>query len=175
MSRYEFLLFLHVTAVIVWLGAGTTLALLALYAERQRDRELGSRLGAIAGWLGPRVFAPASLGTLVFGILLVLDGSWTFEPLWIKLGFAAFAASFLLNVGVRLPLARAIGRGTLEPRRAARLLGLLARVELAVLYLAVADMLSKPTGADTGTLAGGGAILGIVALIAVTGAVRARG
>jgi len=27
MRRYEFLLFLHVVSVIVWLGAGTTLAL----------------------------------------------------------------------------------------------------------------------------------------------------
>jgi len=175
MSRYEFLLFLHVTAVIVWLGAGTTLALLALYAERQRDRELGSRLGALAGWLGPRVFAPASLGTLVFGILLVLDGSWTFQPLWIKLGFAAFAVSFLLNVGVRFPLVRRLERGTLEPLRAGRLLALLARVELAVLYLAVADMLAKPSGAETGTLIGGGSILAAAALAAAIGAMRVRG
>jgi uncharacterized membrane protein len=174
MSRYEFLLFLHVTAVIVWLGAGTTLTLLALYAERQRDRELAPRLGALAAWLGPRVFAPASLGTLAVGILLVLDGSWTFQPLWIRLGFVAFAVSFLLNVGVRFPLLRRLERGTLEPLRAARLLGLLARVELAVLYLAVADMLSKPTGADTGTLAGGGAILGLATLAATVGAMRAR-
>jgi uncharacterized membrane protein len=173
MSRYEFLLFLHVTAVIVWLGAGTTLALLALYAERQRDRELGARLGALAAWLGPRVFAPASLGTLAVGILLVLDGSWTFQPLWIRLGFAAFAVSFLLNVGVRVPLLRRLERGSLEPLHAARLLGLLAPVELAVLYLAVADMLSKPTGADTGTLAGGAAILGLATLAAGVGAMRA--
>ena len=174
MSRYEFLLFLHVAAVIVWLGAGTTLALLALYAERQRDRELASRLGALAAWLGPRVFAPAALGTLAVGILLVLDGSWTFQPLWIRLGFAAFALSFLLNVAVRFPLLRRLERGSLEPLRAARLLGLLARVELAVLYLAVADMLSKPVGTDTGTLAGGGAILGLATLVAVAGAMRVR-
>ena len=76
MSRYEFLLFVHVAAVIVWLGTGTALAFIAIYAERSRDRALGEQLGTLAAWLGPRVFAPASLGTLVAGILLVLDGSW---------------------------------------------------------------------------------------------------
>jgi len=164
MSRYEFLLFVHVAAVIVWLGTGTALALIAIYAERSRDRALAERLGTLAAWLGPRVFAPASLGTLVAGILLVLDGSWSFHRLWIELGLAAFAVSFLLNVGVRFPLLRRLEGGTLDPLRGVRLLGLLARAELAVLYLAVADMLAKPTGADTGTLIGGGAILGLVAL-----------
>ena len=126
MSRYEFLLFAHVAAVIVWLGTGTAFALIAILG----DRELLPRLGPLGAKLGPRVFAPASLGTLVFGILLVLDGHWSFDPLWIKLGFAAFAASFLLNVVVRAPLARRMGRGDLDPQRAGRLLALLARVEL---------------------------------------------
>ena len=49
-----------------------------------------------------------------------VDGSWTFGPLWIKLGFVAWATSFLLNVGVRLPLIRRLDRGTLEPFRTAR-------------------------------------------------------
>ena len=39
MSRYELLLFLHIVCVIVWLGTGTALALLAIYAGRS-DREL---------------------------------------------------------------------------------------------------------------------------------------
>jgi uncharacterized membrane protein len=179
MSRYEFLLFVHVAAVIVWLGTGTALAFIAIYAERSRDRALGERLGTLAAWLGPRVFAPASLGTLVAGILLVLDGSWTFHRLWIELGLAAFAVSFILNVGVRFPLLRRLEGGTLDLMRGVRLLGLLARAELAVLYLAVADMLAKPTSADTGTLIGGAVILGLVALgsavvFASTRAVRLR-
>ena len=174
MSRYEFLLFVHVAAVIVWLGTGTALAFIAIYAERSRDRALGERFGTLAAWLGPRVFAPASLGTLVAGILLVLDGSLTFHRLWIGLGLAAFAVSFLLNVGIRFPLLRRLEGGTLDPARGVRLLGLLARAELAVLYLAVADMLAKPTGADTGTLVGGAAILGLVALGSAVAFARTR-
>jgi uncharacterized membrane protein len=169
MSRYELLLFAHVVAVIIWLGTGTALALISILG----DRELLERLGPLGRRLGPRVFAPASLGTLLFGILLVVDGSWSFDALWIKLGFAAFAVSFLLNVLVRAPLARRIGRGDLEPREGGRLLGLLARVELTVLFLAVGDMVAKPTGSDTWTLVEAGAILGLAVLGAVLGALRA--
>jgi uncharacterized membrane protein len=171
MSRYEFLLFAHVVSVIVWLGAGTTFTLIAIFG----DRELMQRLGPLGRRLGPRVFAPASAGTLVFGILLVLDGSWTFDPLWIKLGFAGFATSFIVNVLVRAPIARRMGKGTLDPRRGGRMLGELARFELTVLYLTVADMLAKPTSADTWTLVVGGAILALVALAAALGALRPAG
>jgi hypothetical protein len=37
----------------------------------------------------------------------------------------------------------------------------------AVLYLAVADMVAKPTGDDVTALAGGGALLALVALASV--------
>jgi hypothetical protein len=171
MSRYEFLLFAHVVGVIVWLGTGTAFALIAIFG----DRELMQRLGPLGAKLGPRVFAPAALGTLVFGILLVLDGSWTFEPLWIRLGFAAFLGSFLLNAAVRAPLARRQGRGEIDPARAGLLFGRLAVLELTLLYLTVADMVAKPVGGDTGTLIAGGAILGIAALYAAAGAFRAPG
>jgi hypothetical protein len=122
MSTYQVLLFFHVTSVIVWLGAGTTVALLGAVGAPANIVELGRRLG-------PRVFAPASLGALGFGLALVEQGSWTFHPLWIKLGLAAFAASFALTVGVR------IGR---LPR-------LFAALQLLVLYGAVLDMIAKPS------------------------------
>jgi hypothetical protein len=168
-SRYEFLLFAHVVGVIVWLGTGAAFALIAIFG----DRELLPRLGPLGAKLGPRVFAPAALGTLVFGILLVLDGDWSFDPLWIELGFVAFLASFLINVAVRAPIARRMARGALDPRRGGRLLALLARVELTVLFLAVGDMVAKPTGADTWTLVGGGAILALVVVGALAAAMPA--
>ena len=59
-----------------------------------------------------------------------------------------------------------------SPQRTARVLGLLPRFELTVLYLTVADMIAKPTGADAGTLAAGGAILGLVAAGVAWGVVR---
>jgi hypothetical protein len=152
MTRYELLLFLHITSVIVWLGAGTTVAVLS-----QRIP-----ISEHAQWLGPRVFGPASIGSLAFGLALVFDGHWTFAPLWIQLGLGAFALSTLLNVGVRFPIFRSNA-----PDRD-RKLAALARVELAVLYLTVADMVAKPTGDDEVTLVVGGAILALVALASAT-------
>jgi uncharacterized membrane protein len=170
LSRYELLLFLHVVCVIVWLGTGTALALLAIYAGRS-DRELLRRIGPLGRALGPRVFAPAALGALVLGVLLVLDGSWTFAPLWIKLGLGAFAFSFLLNVTIRAPLVRRQAKGAVDPARG-RLLGRLAVVELTVLYLAVADMVAKPSGGDTGTLIGGGLVLALAIAYVAAGTLR---
>ena len=110
----------------------------------------------------------------MLGVLLVLDGSWTFGPLWIKLGLGAFAFSFLLNVTIRAPLVRRQAKGgAVDPVHAGRLLGRLALVELTVLYLAVADMVSKPSGGDTGTLIGGGLVLALAIAYVAAGTLRA--
>jgi len=162
MSTYELFLFLHVASVIVWLGAGTTLAVLWL----SPDSVLRARVGELGAWLGPRLFAPASLGALAFGLVLVQKGSWTFHPLWIKLGLAAFATSFVLNAGVRARLLRRLER---DPVGVGKRLAALARFEIAVLYLTVADMVAKPTTADVWTLAVLGGILALVAASSLLG------
>src|SRR5689334_6022967 len=155
MTIYELLLFLHISCVIAWLGAGTAMAVVSLAMPMP---ELG-RL------LGPRIFGPASLGALGFGLALVFNGNWTFSPLWVQLGLGAFALSTLLNVGVRLPIVRSSA-----PDRE-RKLRMLSLFELSVLYLTVADMVAKPTGDDVWTLVVAGAIL---TLVAVGGMVRVR-
>ncbi len=133
MTGYQVLLFFHIASVVVWLGAGTTLGLLGVFGGPASVTDLGR-------WLGPRVIGPASLGALAFGLALVGDGHWTFHPLWIKLGLAAFAASFALTAGVRVPAIRRMERG----EDVGRLLRPLAVLELLVLYAAVLDMVAKP-------------------------------
>src|ERR1700730_11695747 len=145
MTQYQLFLFLHIVSVILWLGAGTVLGLLWLHT----DSGLPERSGSLGEWLGPRVFAPGALGALAFGLVLVHEGSWTFHPLWVKLGLSAFAASFVINAAVRAPLVRRLER---EPRRISRVLSALALLELAILYLTVAGMALKPTGSDTAFL-----------------------
>jgi hypothetical protein len=156
MTQYQLFLFLHIVSVILWLGAGTVLGLLWLHP----DAVLRERIGTLGEWLGPRVFAPAALGALAFGLVLVHEGSWTFHPLWVKLGLSAFAASFVINAAVRAPLVRRLGR---EPLRIGRVLSALALFELAILYLTVADMALKPTGSDTTFLLPSAAILALLA------------
>jgi uncharacterized membrane protein len=128
---YQLFLFFHISSVVVWLGAGTTLAVLSQRVP----------IGEIAEWLGPRLFAPASLGTLAFGIALVLNGSWTFSPTWVQLGLAGFALSFVLNFAVRFPLLRRLES---DPAGVGRKLAWLGRAEALLLFAVVLDMVVKP-------------------------------
>jgi hypothetical protein len=156
MTQYQLFLFLHIVSVILWLGAGTVLGLLWLHP----DPVLRERVGSLGEWLGPRVFAPGALGAFAFGLVLVHEGSWTFHPLWVKLGLSAFAASFVVNAAVRAPLVRRLER---EPRRIGRVLSALALFELAMLYLTVAGMALKPTGSDLALLVPAASVLALLA------------
>jgi hypothetical protein len=151
MNRYDIFLFFHILSVVAWVGAGTTLGLLWLHP----DPELRERIGPLGEWLGPRLFAPAALGALAFGLALVEEGHWGFAPLWVDLGLAAFGSSFLLNAGARSRLSR--------ERRFRPTLAALARFELALLYLTVADMVLKPSGSDRLFLAIAGGVLAAAA------------
>ena len=164
MTRYDVFLFLHILSVILWVGAGTTLGLLWFHP----DRELRRRIAPLGEWLGPRLFAPAALAALVFGLLLVHEGHWTFHPLFVQLGLVAFALSFLVNAAVRAPLSRKLAD---QPERLEATLSALSRFELSVLYLAVADMVLKPDGSDTAFIVVGAMILAFTAALLV---VRAR-
>src|SRR5579864_8474602 len=138
MTTYQVFLFFHIASVILWVGAGTTLGLLWLHPD-----------SALRERLGPRLFAPAALGALVFGLLLVHEGHWTYSPLWVQLGLGAFGASFVINAAIRPRLARAPSA--------------LALFEVVLLYATVADMALKPTSSDTAFLITAGVVLALLA------------
>jgi small-conductance mechanosensitive channel len=166
MDKYSILVFLHVASVIVWIGVGSTVALAALYAQRARDHVVLERLGGWVVWLTPRVLAPSALAALGFGIAAAHQGHWP-RLFFFHLGEAAFVVSFLMTIVFRLPLLRHVRRGSIRPERVARLTLALALVELTVLFLAVADMVAKPTTSDTAALVTGGAILGAAVLASI--------
>ena len=172
MTLYELFLLLHVVAAIIWLGAGFVLTLLILKAERAGNVEGQGEIFNDIDWLAPRLFIPASLLTLVFGLLCVAEGPWSFEQLWVTLGFLGWAASFGIGFfyfkpeGERIAgLIEAEGPGSTEARSRTLRLHAVDRIELTILYLVVAVMVLKPTGDDVGFLLVGAAILaGVVAL-----------
>ena len=185
MSRYELLLFLHIAASIIWLGAGFMIGLLALGAERAGDREKLVGHHRDLTWLAPRLFIPASLSVFVLGVLLVVDGPWGFDQLWITLALAGWAASFLVGILYFKPEAERIGaladeRGAQDSELGSRLhrVNVIDRVQLTILFLVVVDMVIKPTGDDSGTLIVGAAIVAIafvLAAVAIRGYGRQRG
>ena len=145
MTRYSLLVSLHVASVVVWLGCGTTLAFVTMYARRAPNTLILDQLGALVQWVTVRVFAPAALAAAGFGVAAAHAGHWE-DIFFFHVGEGAFVFSFLLTVGVRVPLLRRAARGAVGPRNLSQYLLALAVAELTVLYVAVADMVTKPSG-----------------------------
>jgi uncharacterized membrane protein len=154
-TRYELLLFLHVATAVVWVGGATAVQLLAFRADRADDPLEMHRVTSGAEWLATRVFVPSSALVLVFGIALVLDGPWGFDQLWIVVGLAGYAFSFLVGTLFLSPETGRIARGieahgpTHETvvARIRRIL-VVSRFELAVLFVVLLDMSLKPEAGD---------------------------
>jgi uncharacterized membrane protein len=169
MTRYELWLLLHVLAAIVWAGAALTLGVTAFAAHRfARPVELRV-LAPVNAWVGRWVITPASLAALASGLLLVLDGPWTFDALWVVLGLAGFALTFLPGLVFLTPESRRLGEamqrhgpGSPEVARRIRRILFVSRSATVVLVLVVADMVLKPTGEDGGLLVGGAVALALV-------------
>jgi hypothetical protein len=165
-TRYEFLVFLHVAAAIVWIGAATTMDLLFFRAERMRDPLEMKRTGDLQEWLVPRVFIPAAFSTVLLGIVTAWDGPWSFGDLWLWLGLAGFVVAFGVGLFFLKPQAEKLpelgakyGPTSLEVQRHVHRMLVVGRVQLLVLYLVVADMAIKPTGDNVWTLVAGAAVL----------------
>ena len=178
MTSYEFLFLLHIIVVIIWLGAGFTMDLLFLRAERTRNpAELG-KTGELQEWLVPRLFIPSGLLTLVLGVLLVWDGPWSFGDLWILIGLAGWIASFGVGFLFIRPQGEKMkeivarhGPTSVEAQHHGRRLGVVARVQLLALFLVVVDMVLKPTSDDPWTLV---VLTAILVAAAVVGALSLR-
>jgi uncharacterized membrane protein len=147
MTRYEILLFLHISAAIIWIGAGFLLNVQGARADLRGDQEGIRRALEDAGGLANVLFIPAAVAAFVTGLLLVFDGPWSFDQLWIVLGLAGFAATFATGLFMLKPrsekLAAIIERdGGLSPEAlvGARQLMILGRTDYVVLFLVVADI-----------------------------------
>jgi uncharacterized membrane protein len=166
---YEFLLALHVIAVIIWLGAAFVIAVLVFGAERAGAQGRVVSYHADVDWLSTRLFIPASLATLLLGFLIVAEGSWSLDTLWIAIGVGGWVATFLTGILFFKPAAERIAalkeeRGPNDPEVAQLIhrVNIVDRIDLLVLFLVVADMVIKPTGEDTVVLIVGAALIAIV-------------
>ena len=151
MSLYEFLLFVHLLMAVTWVGGGIALQVLAIRATHAKDSARTASLTADAEWMGFRVFMPASILLLIFGIWTASEGNWDFGQAWISIGFGAFLISFFLGMAFLGPESGRIKQLVRErsyedpelQRRIGRIL-LFSRIELVVLLVAVWAMVAKP-------------------------------
>ena len=159
MTSYEILLFAHISFVILWLGAGFLFHLLGYRADRANDTVGMERLTADLVATANLVFIPSSLLVLVFGILLTIDGPWSFGELWIVLGLVGFGITFLTGILWITPQSKRTqalierdGGMSAEAYAVAKRMMIFARLDYVVLFLVVLDMTVKPTRHEPGTL-----------------------
>src|SRR5688500_11402248 len=70
--------FLHVASGIVWVGSGVGLVGLMAVMTRSGDSATLAATGRHMEVLGPRLFGPSAIATLLFGVITVLVGDISF-------------------------------------------------------------------------------------------------
>jgi len=142
---------LHVGVAVFWVGGGLLLTILGLKAERSDDPNEVVTLARWAAWVGERLFAPAGGVVLALGIAMMINTDWGWGKFWVDAGLVGYAFSMVIGMAVLSPLAKKIAelsesKGATAPETLAavsRIL-LVARFDVAVLLLVVADMVTKP-------------------------------
>jgi uncharacterized membrane protein len=171
LSYYEVLLFLHITAVAVWFGGGFLLLLLAARMTRMSDTQGLETLFRQANFIA-KIFIPSGLLLFLVGVLMVLEGPWSFGDLWIVLGLVGYAATFVSGLFMIRPEADRIAAvverdGGMTAESAADTVQMFRhmRIEYVVIAVVIADMVLKPTTDDVGMLAVMAAVIAVAAVL----------
>jgi uncharacterized membrane protein len=152
MTLYEVLLLLHIVAAIIWVGGGIATNVLGARLMGAGDATAMAGFARQVGWMGTRVFAPASLAVLGLGIAMVAENdAWTIGQLWIVVALVGIGLSAITGASFFGPESKRISaaieaRGAQDPevrRRLGRIISL-GRLDLLLLLLIVADMVIKP-------------------------------
>ena len=148
---YSIFKWVHVSVAVFWVGGGLLLTVLGLRAERSTDPREIVTLAQQAAFTGEKIFAPGGLVVLLMGIGMVVHNHLGWGHFWIVAGLIGYAATFVTGVAVLSPLAKKIehsaaANGAEHPETIAliRRILLIARFDIAVLLLVVADMVLKP-------------------------------
>jgi len=152
MNVIDLFLLGHVLGTTVLVGGAFTLQILAVLASRAATAgELGA-LSRQAAWFGPRVFLPSGVLIAATGLELATREGYDFGQPFIVLGLAALAVAAATGPAYLAPessrvsrLLAAEGPASAEARVRLRRLFLVSRIELAVLVIAMAAMILKPS------------------------------
>jgi uncharacterized membrane protein len=144
----------HVLTAVVWVGGGVLLTILAVLADRRDDPQEMATIARQAVFVGEKIFAPSGLVVFLMGIAMMLNTDWGWGKFWVVAGLVGYAATFINGVAVLAPMARKVskllaeqGPDSPETQAAIARILLIARVDVAVLLLVVADMITKPFAA----------------------------
>lgn len=154
MELHEWLLFFHILAAAMWVGAAIVLTAVIARANRNPDRTVVAGLARELEWVGPRFITPAAIAVIALGIWLTLiEDGIDFSQVWIWLALVLVGVSTVLGVGYFGPEGKRIGRiaaerGPDDPeirRRMDRLL-MVNGLDLVILAAVLWLMVFKPGG-----------------------------
>jgi uncharacterized membrane protein len=142
---------IHIVLAVFWVGGGLMLTILGLRAERSTDPMEMATLARQAAFAGEKFFAPAGVLVLLMGIAMMINTNWGWGKFWVIAGLIGYAATFVTGIGFLSPLAKKVdelltekGPAAPETQAAIQRILLVARVDIGVLLLVVADMVTKP-------------------------------
>ena len=145
----------HVIVAVLWVGGGATLALMAIMTLRMNDPLRVAQFAHQAGKIGERLYTPASLLVLLFGIAMMVndDGDLRFDwdMTWVQIALAGWALTFLVGFFWIRPTAAKLAKtieakGPTDPETQAiisRIL-LVTRIDVLILLFIVFVMTAKP-------------------------------
>jgi uncharacterized membrane protein len=147
---YEFWLFLHILAAMVWIGGAAAIQVFGILTKRAADPAKTAFFAQNVSFTVSRVLLPAALVVLAAGVGLVENGNWDWSEPFVVWGLLLWVAVSLVAFGF---LGRAIGSAGARlaaegpsPAIALRLRNLvwLSRVLLLTLVVIVFLMTIKP-------------------------------
>jgi uncharacterized membrane protein len=153
MDWYLTLKFLHVASVVIWIGSAFIMVMLGVRADRARDDAAIVAVVRQVAWAAERIYVPASVSTLIFGLLLAWFGS-LWSQLWVILGLVGVALTVGLGVAVLTPLAKKVEAGfkaegvSQNVVATCRQILTIAKFDLVLLFTVIADMVLKPSQSD---------------------------
>jgi uncharacterized membrane protein len=148
---YQVLVALHVIAAVLWVGGDLTLTTLGIRYERLSDGPTLATLGKVGTWVGTRVYTPASIAAVGFGIAAVAEGNLDWGQFWIIYGLIGWTIAFTVGVSFVGPelgridkAAQEFGPDSEEVRGRVRRLFAIFRFDTALLVSIVIVMAAKP-------------------------------
>jgi uncharacterized membrane protein len=142
---------IHIGAAVLWVGGGTFLIIAAVLAELVDNEDHLLEVGRLADQIAAKVFPVMSFVVLAFGIAMTTNADIPYDQFWIIFGLIAWAVSAATGIFFLTPQAKTLTqlmreRGGHDPEvqdRLRRIL-LVARVDIALMFLIVFDMVVKP-------------------------------
>ncbi|MBV8479062.1 MAG: DUF2269 family protein [Actinobacteria bacterium] len=148
---YALFRLVHVSVAVFWVGGGLLLTVLGIKLERSDDPNEIVTLARWAAWTGERIFAPAGGIVFAMGIAMMINTDWGWGKFWVVVGLIGYAMTMVTGIAFLSPQARRIAelgesKGPTAPETLAaiRKIMLVARFDVAVLLVVVADMVTKP-------------------------------